>query len=345
MTYWEGKTVLVTGGFGFVGHLLVKKLIEAGSTVSIIDNLSRGKRERLGHLDMSHWNYPVGVEEVMIADLEDRGSCDYVCKGADVVFHLAAPVGGLYWSMTRHYEMFTQAMLTTINIMNAAIASPRTKRIALASSACGYSAELFGPHSEELAQWGSPEPSSEGYGWAKRLSENMAEWAVKEHGMEVAVFRPANAIGPDDIDDDTGHVIPQVLKRIFDGQNPLQIYGSGKQTREFMHVRDYVGGAMAICEQAADGKVVNLGSGHVVSIKELVEKLIALCHNRHGIMYPYAGVEYDTSMTDGHPAKFHLLTKLREEVGYVTQVSLDDALMEIVDDYALNRAKATPVSS
>ena len=337
MTYWAGKHVLVTGGFGFVGHLLVQELIVEGATVSIIDNMTRGKRERLVDPEGDPERLIDGIVDVWTHTLqENQYACERACEDADVVFHLAAPVGGLYWSMTRHYDMFTDAMSSTISIMNAAIKSPTTKRIALASSACAYSGILMGPHSEDEAQSGNPEESSEGYGWAKRLSENMAQWARDEHGMEVAVFRPANAIGPDDIDDETGHVIPQVLKRIFDGQDPLHIYGTGTQKREFMHVRDYVGGAMAICERAADGNVVNLGSGHVVTIGQLVDMLLNICVTRHGIKWPR--LLFDTNKTDGHPAKFHLLTKLREEVGYVTQVSLDDALVEIVDDYALNRA-------
>ncbi len=342
MTYWAGKHVLVTGGFGFVGHLLVQELIVEGATVSIFDNMSRGKRERLVDPEGDPERLIDGIVDVWTHDLqENHYACERACSDADVVFHLAAPVGGLYWSMTRHYDMFTEAMSSTIAIMNAAIKSPQTKRIALASSACAYSGALMGPHFEEEAQSGKPEESSEGYGWAKRLSENMAQWARDEHGMEVAVFRPANAIGPDDIDDDTGHVIPQVLKRIFDGQNPLMIYGTGQQKREFMHIRDYVGGAMAICERAADGNVVNLGSGHVVTIGELVDMLLMICIERHGIKRPR--LLFDTNMTDGHPAKFHSLTKLREEVGYATQVSLGNALVEIVDDYALNRAaEATP---
>ena len=336
MTYWAGKHVLVTGGFGFVGHLLVKELIAEGATVSIIDNMSRGKRERLVDPEGDPEKLIEGIRHVSLFDLRSTSACRDAVYDADVVFHLAAPVGGLYWSMIRHYDMFSEAMATTINIMDAAIKSPKTKRIALASSACAYSAVLMGPHHESEAQSGNPEESSEGYGWAKRLSENMAKWARDEHDMEVAVFRPANAIGPDDIDDDTGHVIPQVLKRIFDGQDPLVIYGTGTQKREFMHIRDYVGGAMAICERAADGNVVNLGSGHVVTIGDLVNMLLDICVTRHGIKWPR--LLFDTNKVDGHPAKFHLLTKLREEVGYVTQVSLDDALVEIVDDYALNRA-------
>jgi nucleoside-diphosphate-sugar epimerase len=316
MPFWQGKRVLVTGGAGFVGQYLVKELIREGAQVKIVDNLSRGKIDRITGLGAT----------IAVEDLNDDGVAERACRHMDAVFHLASPVGGLYWNQGRQYGMFSEAMKSTLAITDAAVKTG-VERLALASSACVYPAGVPIPMKEEATLDGPPEPGSEGYGWAKRMSEYIAEWLMAESSLKVAVFRPANAIGPDDVDDDSGHVIPQLLKRIMEGQNPLVVYGSGKQLREFLHAKDYALGAMACLERAADGKVVNLGSGFALTIEELAHRLLNLTGNGQ------RPITFDLGKAEGHKAKLHNLTRLHEEVGFKATIKLNAALEEIVTDY------------
>lgn len=323
-SFWEGRKVLVTGGAGFVGQYLVKDLLAERATVTVVDDLSRGKEERLEGLDIAFCEYDLTQPELAFD----------VCRGMDTVFHLASPVGGLYYNIGRQYMMFAEAMKSTINIVDGCIGHG-VRHLALASSACVYPPGTPIPMKEDATTDGPPEPGSEGYGWAKRMSEFIAGWLMEESAMKVTVFRPANAIGPDDIDDETSHVIPALLRRIMEGQDPLVVYGSGNQLREFLHARDYARGAMACMERGADGRVINLGSGNAITIAELARKLLDLCG------HPERAITFDTSKPEGHVAKLHNLTRLKEDVGFVAEIGLDEALKEIVDDY-VSRWNADP---
>jgi GDP-L-fucose synthase len=122
-----------------------------------------------------------------------------------------------------------------------------------------------------------PEPTNGGYGWAKRMSEKLAEYYQEEFGMKVAIVRPYNCYGPrDHFDPDVSHVIPALIKRVFDGENPVVVWGSGQQTRAFLYVEDMAEGMITAIEKYPVADPINLGTNDEISIAELIKKIIVI---------------------------------------------------------------------
>jgi nucleoside-diphosphate-sugar epimerase len=274
MSFWSGKSVLVTGGAGFIGSHLTPALVAAGARVTVADNLERGGEEPLGAV----WA-EIAFHQV---DLLDRQAAIEVCAGQDVVFHLASKVGGIGYYTRRPFEVFEANLRMDGNVLGAVLAH-EVPFYFYASSAHVYPIELQGdaeaaPIREDQVIPAHPELS---YGWAKLMGEKRIEYAVAEgKPLRASIARIIGAYGPNqDFDLATGSAIPVFIRRAIEYPrlSPFRVLGTGKETRSYCFVGDIVAGIMISTERLAEQPCVgpfNLGAEGRVSIGELARTIV-----------------------------------------------------------------------
>ncbi len=321
--FFKWKKVLVTGGAGFVGSHVVDKLVKFGAIVTVPVR----KNTQLNNLKAVKKNI-----SIIEADLFDRKNVDPVLKGQELVIHLAsAKLGGIAYSMRHHGSIFRDNMLSCINVLDSAHCES-VKRFVLVSSACVYPHNANVPISEEEAFKDAPEPTNSGFGWSKLMQEYMALSFAKEYGMNIGIVRPFNMYGPrDNFFDANNHVIPGIIMRLFDGENPLKVWGTGEQTRSFLHISDGAHGILQMCAHTNVTGPLNLGSDEEISIKDLAKLIVELS----GIK---AEIIFDTSKPDGQPRRACDGTKAKEALQFQAAVPLRDGLRKTIEWYRKERA-------
>jgi len=317
MGFWNGRRVLVTGGAGFIGSHLVEDLVSAGAQVRVADNLERG---RMANLEKVR-----GDIEFIELDLRGAESALRATAGIEIVMNMAAKVTGIEYNRLHHGDMYTANTLIATQTLDAARRNG-VGRYLCVSTACIYPHDAAVPTPESEGNRGTPEPTNEGYGWAKRMAEKQAEYYAAEYGMEVAIVRPFNAYGCRDyFDEKTSHVIPALIKKVLDGDDPVHVWGSGNQTRAFVHARDFARGIALVAEKYPNADPVNIGHDWETSIRELVERICAITGRSPAI-------HYDTSLPEGYPRRAADTTKLRQVTGgFLPEISLDEGLREMID--------------
>jgi GDP-L-fucose synthase len=319
MGFWSGRRVCVTGGAGFIGSYLVESLVAEGGIVTVADNLERGK---LSNLDSVR-----DCIRFLDLDLRTQEGSEAACRGQEVVFNLAAKVAGIYYNRLHMCDMFENNMLLQQMPIAAAVREG-VSRFCQVSTACVYPHDARVPTPETEGDRGEPEPTNAGYGWAKRMGERLARWYASETAMQVCIVRPFNAYGPRDYyDEKTSHVIPALIKRVVDGANPVEVWGSGDQTRAFVHAWDFARGIQLVCEHYPYPDPVNIGHDRMISMKELLMRI----QETTGIAHPPF---FNTDMPEGYLARAADPTKLREVTGgFVPEISLDQGLREMIEVY------------
>jgi len=319
MRFWDHRRVLVTGGCGFLGSYLVEELVANHAFVTVVDNLQSGTLDSLSSVR--------GEVEFVHADLRSRETCKKVSSGFDCVMNLAGLAYGLEYSMKHHGEMLYDNVAIQCHMLEAARVSG-VERFLMVSSSCVYPDDAPIPTPELEAVIGLPESVNEGYGWAKRVGELQAKYYYAEYGMKIAICRPFNPYGGRySWRGDKSHVIPTLVKRVLDGEDPLVVWGSGKQRRSFLHARDTVRLMMMITEGYAAGSPVNIGYDDDISISELVS-LICEASGRQ------PRVIFDTSKPEGRFRKCADPTLLRKVTrNYRPRIDLREGIVEMVEWY------------
>ncbi|OGW18246.1 MAG: hypothetical protein A3G93_15235 [Nitrospinae bacterium RIFCSPLOWO2_12_FULL_45_22] len=318
MSYWDKKRVLVTGGAGFIGSHLVEMLVEEGARVKVVDNLSRGEPKNLDDCREKI--------DFIKGDLSHFALCEEVCTKIDVVMHLAAKVAGVGYNLRHPGTMFYANVLINTNMLGAA-RKARVKRFLCVSSACVYTRHCSIPTPESEGFQGDPEPTNFGYGWSKRIAEIQARCYSEEFGMEIAIVRPYNAYGPrDDFDLDVAHVIPALIRKVMEEQDPLVVWGDGEQTRAFVYVSDLVRGMMLAAEKYPKADPLNIGTEEEVKIKDLVELILSISGKRPRVIF-------DPQKPAGQPRRNADISKAKKLIGYEPQVSLKEGLEKTIEWY------------
>lgn len=317
-TFWNGKKVLVTGGLGFIGSYLTAKLLDAGARVSILDNASNPSSL---NKDFVQKNL-----EIFRGECKDSTAALQACKGKDVVMNLAAKVAGVAYNQIHKGSMLSENLLIQATMIDAA-RKAGVERFLAVSSAVVYPSDAVIPTLESEGMRGEPEEVNGGYGWAKRVNELLARYYHEEFGMGVAVVRPYNCYGPGDHFLPTPtHVIPSLIKRVVDGENPVVVWGSGRQTRAFLYVEDLVRGMMLATEKYAVADPVNLGSDEEVTMKQLIETIIRVSGRA-------ASIVYDTRKPDGSPRRNSDNRKAKEKIGFIAGTTLEEGLRKTIEWY------------
>lgn len=317
-SFWRGKKVLVTGGAGFIGSHLVEKLVQREAIVTVLDNLQSGRKKNLESVK--------NRIKFVKGNIQNIARARKACRNQDIVMNLAAKIGGIEYNRTHQGTTLYQNLITSSTMIEAARLEG-VKRFLVVSSACVYPRTCSIPTPELEGFLDEPEPAEGGYGWAKRMSELLGKYYAEEFGMKVSIVRPYNCYGPrDHFDSEKSHVIPALIKRVFDGENPVIVWGSGKQTRAFLYVEDLVEGMILAVEKYPVPDPINLGTDEEISIKELIGKIIKISGVKTRIVF-------DTSKPDGSPRRNSDNRKAQEKIGFKAKISLDNGLLKIITWY------------
>ncbi|MEW6282715.1 MAG: NAD-dependent epimerase/dehydratase family protein [Candidatus Eremiobacterota bacterium] len=315
--YWAGKRVVVTGGAGFIGSHVVERLLPLCGHVAV-PTRQLGQPRHLAHLAPN--------VQLLRGDLRDAEFAERALRGCDVLLCLAAVVGGIHYNMEHHASILRDNLQVFLTTMEAARLSG-VGRVLVTSSACVYPRDCRIPTPEQDGFAGRPEPTNEGYGWAKRMEEYLAQAYAREFGMSVAVARPYNAYGPrDNFDPAASHVIPALIRKALEPGDTLTVWGSGRQSRSFLYVSDFVDGLIRICERAADAEPTNLGADEETTVGELVEHLLRLSGSSKRVVF-------DASRPEGQPRRHCDTTRLERVYAFRARVPLVDGLARTVDYY------------
>lgn len=316
--FWKQKKVLVTGGTGFIGSHVVEKLIALGASVTVLDRIRNGRIKHIPHLK--------DTVKFIQGDCADPEVALGACRKQDIVMNLAARVGGIGFNRTHQGTMLYNNLDIESTMMDSA-RKAGVGRFLVISSACVYPHDAKIPTPESEGFRGEPEETNGGYGWAKRMAEKLGQYYAEEFGMKVGIVRPYNAYGPrDHFDPASSHVIPALIKRVMDGENPVVVWGSGKQTRAFLYVEDLAEGMILAIEKYPVPDPVNLGTDEEVSIADLVKKIIRISGSK-------AGIRFDRTKPDGSSRRNSDNTKARKKIGFLAKTSLDEGLEKTIEWY------------
>lgn len=278
--------ILVTGGAGFIGSHLCERLVADGHSVTAIDDFSTGRKANLESLSMTD------AFTLVDGSILDSNKLSPLVNEADFVFHFAAAVGVFNIVNNPLSSLFTN-IRGTENVLEAAI----RRRVPVFISS---SSEVYGKNiSDSLKEsddriLGSPVTLRWSYSEAKAIDESLAYAYFVERQLETRIVRFFNTVGPRQLGA-YGMVVPRFVKSALANQ-PITIYGDGKQTRCFAHVYDVIDAVIAVAfTNNTIGKVINIGNNFEISINNLAKKIIAETHSKSEIVY----VPYDEAYGDG----------------------------------------------
>ena len=312
--YANDVRYLVTGGAGFIGSHLVERLVQDGSDVSVLDDLSTGRREHLRNV-----RDRIRFIRGNVARLE---VCRRAMQGVDYVVHLAAVTS--VPRSTRNPTMAHQVNVTgTLNVLLAA-QEAKVRRVVFAGSTAAYGDAAELPNHEGLL----PRPLST-YAASKVAGEAYCQAFWRTHGVETVVLRYFNIFGPrQNLESQYGAVVPLFIAAALRGATPV-IHGDGGQTRDFTFVSNAVDANLLACHAPATqaaGMVFNIGSGTATSINELWQRIADLLDVN---IEP----EHDVPRAGDVRHSLASIALAREELGYSPEVDLDEGLRSSIAYY------------
>ena len=317
--YWESRRVLITGGGGFLGRALRKRL-EANGAREILT-------PRSSEFDLMR---PEDVEKL------------FVEAAPDVVLHLAARVGGIGYNRERPADFYLGNLLMGTYVIEEARRHEVEKTVVL-GTICSYPKYTPVPFREESLWDGYPEETNAPYGVAKKALLVHAQANHEQYGQSIIYLLPVNLYGPGDkFHPSVSHVIPALIKKFVEaeesGASSVQVWGTGGATREFLYVDDAVHGILLASERYEKPEPINIGSGREISIKELAG-LIASLVGFEGEL------EWDTSKPDGQPRRKLDTSRAKEAFGFEAQTSFEEGLKKTIEWYRANREEAEAVTA
>ena len=309
--YFAGRHFLVTGGAGFLGTSVVRKLRERGAKEITVP------RSR----------------EFDLVRLEDIVRLLEAAK-PDVVIHLAAVVGGIGANREHPGEYFFKNLLMGVQLIEQSRLMNVEKFVAI-GTICSYPKHTPVPFKEEDFWKGYPEETNAPYGLAKKMMLVQSMAYRQQYGFNSINLLPVNLYGPgDNFDPKSSHVIPALIKKCVDAREShaeeIVVWGTGKATREFLYVDDAAEGILLATEKYNESDPVNLGAGFEISIKNLVNLIVS-----------YTGYEgkivWDTTKPDGQPRRRLDTTRARERFGFEARVDFKEGLRKTIEWYEEHR--------
>lgn len=307
--FWTDKRVTVTGGAGFLGSYVVKKLQERGCRHIFVP---RSK------------DYDLREKEAIVRMYED--------SRPDIVIHLAAVVGGIGANQKYPGKFFYDNAIMGIQLIEEARLFEVEKFVCV-GTVCAYPKYTPVPFKEEDLWNGYPEETNAPYGLAKKMLLVQLQAYRQEYGLNGIYLLPVNLYGPgDNFDLESSHVIPALIRKCVEakknGEGKIVVWGdgNGSPTREFLYVEDAARAVLLATERYNKGEPVNLGAGFEISIKDLVE-LIAELTGFDG------EIAWDTSKPDGQPRRRLDTSRAKEKFGFESKVALREGLKRTIEWY------------
>ena len=312
------KRIVVTGGAGLIGSFLVERLVDAGGDVVVADDFSKGRRENLASVASR-----ITIRE---GDLESATVMERALAGADVVFHLASRAYGIGFSPGNHLAILAHNERITNNLVDVLARRP-VEHLLVTSSSCVYPDD--GPDTvRELDVFDrEPEMANWGYGWAKRFLEQKAVMLAREAAVPLTIVRPFNIYGERyRWVDQSSQAIPMLVKKVMDGENPVVIWGSGTQRRNYLHATDCADAMASLVELGFVG-TVNIGTEDTVTMRELVGAICKVAGREPRLVT-------DASRPEGRRVKSSDSTLLRGAYpGFARRVVFEDGLRRMIGWY------------
>jgi GDP-L-fucose synthase len=314
LEFWSRRRVVVTGGAGFLGSFVVEKLRERGAREICVPR-SRDCDLRSGE-----------AIRRLLADARPQ-----------VVIHLAAVVGGIGANRERPAEFFYDNLMMGTQLFHECWRAG-VERFAGIGTVCSYPKFARIPFAEEDLWGGYPEETNAPYGLAKKMLLVQAQAYRAQYGQRSLYLLPVNLYGPrDDFDPKSSHVIPALIRKCVEarerGEDRIEVWGTGRATREFLYVEDAAEGIALACERLDDCDPVNLGSSAEVSIRDLVEAIAK--------QTGFEGrIAWDSSKPDGQPRRCLDTTKARARFGFEARTPLEVGLERTIRWYESHRAAA-----
>jgi len=308
---WSDKRVLVTGGAGFFGSFVVDELRQRGATQIFV---------------------PRSAEY----NLVERDGCRRAIADAkpDVVFHLAARVGGIGANRAAPGLFLYDNAMMGLQLLEECRLAGVAKTI-IAGTICAYPKFAPVPFHEDDLWNGYPEETNAPYGLAKKLLLVQSQAYREQYGTNSIVLFPVNMYGPrDNFDLETSHVIPAMIRKCIAardaGDDEVTLWGDGTPTREFIYAPDAARGMVMAAETYESSDPVNLGSGVEITIKDLAHLVAEAC--------AYQGrFAWDTSRPNGQPRRRLDISRARERFGFTATTSFADGLKATVAWYLEHR--------
>lgn len=309
--FWKNKSVVVTGGAGFVGRNIVRKLVEKQAAFIAVP--------RRSEYDLTQPETP----RRMIEDFKP-----------DIIIHLAAVVGGIGANRANPGRFFYENAMMGTQLIEEARRQKVSKFVAI-GTICAYPKFTPVPFREEELWNGYPEETNAPYGLAKKMMLVQLQAYRQQYGYNGIYLLPVNLYGPgDNFDPESSHVIPALIKKCIEardsGADFIEVWGTGAASREFLYVEDCAEGILRAAEHYNGPEPVNLGAGMELSIKELV-RIIARHTGFEG------EIHWDTSKPDGQPRRCLDVSRAEKEFGFKAGTSFDEGLKRTIQWYEANR--------
>lgn len=311
-TYWNDKTVMVTGGAGFLGSHLVEDLEERSDAVKVFVPRS---------------------EEYDLRNRSDIRQC-FKDSGADVVIHLAATVGGIGANEENPGRYFYDNAIMGIELIEQARKFD-VEKFTILGTICSYPEETPVPFSEDDLFKGYPESTNAPYGIAKRSLLTQSRAYRKQYDFDSIYLMPVNLYGPrDDFNLDTSHVIPAIIRKCVEarerGEDSIRAWGTGEPTREFLYVKDAAEGILDATERYNQSEPVNLGSGMEISIRDLIKTITDVTGFE-------GDIKWDKSKPDGQMRRRLDVSRAKERFGWEATTEFKHGLRKTVAWYEEHR--------
>lgn len=312
MKRWKDKTIMVTGGAGFLGSHVVERLRDAGCRNVLVP--------RSRQYDLR--NPQTAMELIK----ETR---------PDLIIHLAAAVGGIEANRKNPGSFFYDNLTMGVHLMEAARIYD-VKKFVACGTICSYPKFAPVPFREEDLWNGYPEETNAPYGLAKKMLLVQSQAYRQQYGFNSIFLLPVNLYGPrDNFDLETSHVIPALIRKCLEAKEQnkdhITVWGTGKATREFLYVEDAAEAILLAAEHYDGDQPVNIGTGEEISIQSLAELIAELTG--------YTGeIRWDPQKPDGQPRRCLDVRKAKEYFGFEAKVSLKEGLRKTIEWYVSQRA-------
>lgn len=310
MVNLKNKKILVTGGAGFLGSFVMEKLLAR---------------------DVLQQN--ISVPRSSELDLRKLENCQRVVRDQDIVIHLAAKVGGIGLNREKPGELFYDNLIMGAQLMEEARKAKVEKFVAV-GTVCAYPKFTPIPFREENLWNGYPEETNAPYGLAKKMLLVQAQAYRRQYGFSAIYLLPVNLYGPrDNFDHASSHVIPALIKKVYEaqkeGKNYIEVWGTGKATREFLYVEDAAEAIVLAAEKYDKSEPVNIGAGFEISIKDLIKTICRLMN--------FDGeIRWNVTKPDGQPRRCLDTSRASREFRFETKTTFEEGLRKTIEWYQGN---------
>ncbi len=311
MSYFKGKSIIVTGGAGFLGKRVVKKLKESGADKIFVPEIEK---------------YDLREKKTIISLYNE--------VKPEIIIHLAAVVGGIGFNQKFPGTLFYDNLIMSTQLLEQARIS-RVKKFVTVGTICAYPKFTPSPFKEENLWDGYPEETNAPYGIAKKAILVQSQAYRQQYGFNGIFLLPVNLYGPgDNFNPKSSHVTPALIKKCLDaidsGKDLIEVWGDGSPTREFIYVDDCARGIVLATEKYNKSDPVNLGTGREISIKDLVELIASLCG--------FSGkITWDKTKPNGQPRRCLDTSRALEGFDFKAETSFEEGLKETIKWYREKR--------